>query len=152
MASYKLKDIRRVLGINRTTLQQWLLLGFLTPTVEVAQGHGNPNRWSREDVIDLGIFQKLLEHGFARQEAAEFLKSRDYANFAMEAQNYEDIETYAVRIDTGPAPEDIANYQFKVVRGSLYDALKTRFEPILDLRDLKIVNITGVLKNIEATL
>lgn len=68
-----MRHITDLLGIKRPALRQWMELGFVSPSIK-ADGHGTRNLWSREDVLGLAVFQKLLEHGFTREEAAQTLR------------------------------------------------------------------------------
>lgn len=71
---YHMKDITALLGIKMSSLQPWLDRGYVSPSVERAQGPGTRNIWSREDMFRLAAFKVLLENGFRREEAAALIK------------------------------------------------------------------------------
>lgn len=68
-----MRHITDLLGIKRPALRQWVDLGFISPSVK-AEGHGSRNGWSREDILNIAVFQALLAHDFTREEAAEVLR------------------------------------------------------------------------------
>jgi hypothetical protein len=71
MESYTTFDIEKKLGIPRNRLQQWLDRAIITPSIEQARGHGTKNRFSRNDLYRLELFQRLVRCGFSRREASE---------------------------------------------------------------------------------
>jgi DNA-binding transcriptional MerR regulator len=64
-------DIEKKLGIPRNRLQQWLDRGIITPSIEQASGRRTKNRFSRNDLYRLELFQRLVRCGFSRRQGVE---------------------------------------------------------------------------------
>lgn len=66
-------DIGRALGLERERLREWMVRGFLKPTVS-AEGQGTKAVFSRTDAYGVALFLRLLEIGFRREQAGEFVR------------------------------------------------------------------------------
>jgi len=67
-------DITKLLGVKRTTQQQWMDLGYIAPSIQRAEGSGTKNVFSLNDIYRIAIFMRLTEGGFSRDEAAKCIK------------------------------------------------------------------------------
>lgn len=153
MKTYTQKDITKILGLKRTAVQQWLDRGFVAPSVESASGHGTRNLWSRGDIIDLAVFQTLLEHGFSREEASAFIKEKEVVNpdgrqggrldTISDLELEGTTEIFAVQLTT---PDGTKSFLLETFAG-VFRGLNW-----LDCRVLgaKIVNITEIKKMVLA--
>jgi DNA-binding transcriptional MerR regulator len=73
-------DIVKLLQISRSNLQQWIDRGFVLPSLEKAEGKGTRNKFSREDLYRIRLFQKLHEAGLSQREASENAKDIDFGD------------------------------------------------------------------------
>jgi DNA-binding transcriptional MerR regulator len=71
-------DVTKILGIKRTTLQQWMEYGFLGPSVQEAQGSGVRNIYSLGDLYKIATFNKLLHLGLNREQASLWIRGFDF--------------------------------------------------------------------------
>jgi hypothetical protein len=62
-------DFDKKLGIQRNLLAQWIMLGYIVPSVTRAKGLGTKNLFSRNDAYKIVLFRKLVEAGIQRKEA-----------------------------------------------------------------------------------
>ncbi len=66
-------DIVKILGIERNLLAQWLMRGYISPSVQRAQGPGTKNLFSRNDLYNIRLFQQLVDTGIRRDEAKMYI-------------------------------------------------------------------------------
>lgn len=71
---YTTKDITKNLEIPMQRLRMWLLNGFITPSIP-SEGQGKKAFFSKSDLYAISLFVKLLNKGFKRELAAEYIKS-----------------------------------------------------------------------------
>jgi hypothetical protein len=71
--SYTTTDIIRGLGIPRERLRDWISRGFVRASVP-APGQGLAAEFSLWDVYRIELFRNLVDGGFDRKVASEFLK------------------------------------------------------------------------------
>ena len=69
------KDLEEF-GFKRTMVQQWIVRGFMKPSIQVGEGHGTRNIWSRDDIGKLFAFQAMVNAGFSRELAKQILDRR----------------------------------------------------------------------------
>lgn len=72
---YTTFDIIKKLNIPRERLRQWMVRGYIEPSIRKADGVRIKALFSREDVYKIALFKKLIELGFNRQRASRFIKS-----------------------------------------------------------------------------
>ena len=68
-------DVTQITGVKRTRLQQWLERDFVSPSINVANGHGSRNVYSRGDLYTIAIFKKVSEMGLARKVVADMIST-----------------------------------------------------------------------------
>jgi hypothetical protein len=66
-------DFDRKLGIQRNLIAQWLMRGYILPSVTQAKGVGTRNLFSRNDAYKIVLFKKLVETGIRRDEAKYYI-------------------------------------------------------------------------------
>lgn len=69
-------DIVKKLNIPRERLREWMKRGFIKPTVK-ASGVGTKAIFTLQDVYKILLFKHLIEIGFIREIAANFIKDLD---------------------------------------------------------------------------
>ena len=75
MEGFSTFDILKGMGLKVERLQDWINRGFVAPSIEVANGQGTKNIFSKEDLCKIQLFKSLITHGFSRQEAARCIKN-----------------------------------------------------------------------------
>jgi hypothetical protein len=70
--SFTTFDIVKVLNISRNLLAQWLLRGYIEPSIQRAQGVGTKNLFSRGDLYNIRLFHQLVDSGMHRSDARLF--------------------------------------------------------------------------------
>jgi hypothetical protein len=66
-------DFDKKLGIQRNLLAQWIMRGYIAPSVTRAKGLGTRNLFSRNDAYRIVLFKKLVETGIRREEAKHYI-------------------------------------------------------------------------------
>jgi hypothetical protein len=66
-------DIEKKLGLQRNLLAQWIMRGYITPSIARAKGLGTRNIFSRNDLYRIMLFKKLVETGIRRDEAKFYI-------------------------------------------------------------------------------
>jgi hypothetical protein len=66
-------EIVKILHIERNLLAQWLMKGYITPSIQRAKGVGSKNIFSRNDLYNIRLFQQLVNTGIRRREAEMYI-------------------------------------------------------------------------------
>lgn len=66
-------EIVKILGVERNLLAQWLMRGYITPSIQRARGVGTKNIFSRNDLYNIRLFQQLVNTGIRRSEAEMYI-------------------------------------------------------------------------------
>lgn len=69
MDQFSTFDIAKILGIKRSSLQQWIDYGFIEPSIATAEGRGTKNLFSAEDVFRIAVFRELYSAGLSQKYA-----------------------------------------------------------------------------------
>jgi len=72
--SYSSFDVARILNIKRGRLREWLSEGFIEPSIEIAEGQGTRNRFSKEDIYGIKLFNMLIQTSVSRETASRYVK------------------------------------------------------------------------------
>lgn len=67
---YLAKDVFEITGVKRNRLHVWIERGFISPSIQRANGTGTRNIWSKKDIKKIKKFRKLVELGYSRRLAA----------------------------------------------------------------------------------
>ena len=70
---YSTLDVVKVLNIPRERLRDWMVRGFIKPSLPSTR-KGTISIFTKVDVFGVALFEKLLEKGFKREVAAEYIK------------------------------------------------------------------------------
>jgi DNA-binding transcriptional MerR regulator len=84
MEEFTTFQVSRILGVTRSSLQQWIDFKFIEPSISVAEGRGTKNLFSREDLYRIEMFRALSRSGIAQKKAG---KLRGKFNFDLAAKN-----------------------------------------------------------------
>lgn len=71
--SFYASDVVKITNVKRTRLQQWLEKGWISPSVQQAEGAGTRNIYSLNDLYTIAIFKQVTEMGLPRKLVADFL-------------------------------------------------------------------------------
>jgi len=66
-------EVFQVTGVTRNRLQGWKSRGFVSPSIEEADGPGNKNLWSRADLYSIALFRKITDSGLTRELVADVI-------------------------------------------------------------------------------
>jgi len=72
--SYTTFALVKALSIPRHTLQSWLDLGFITPSIKKAEGIGTKALFTLDDIYVVALFRELLGVGVDRKLASDLIK------------------------------------------------------------------------------
>ena len=70
---YSTLDIVKALNIPRERLRDWMIRGFIKPSLPSTE-KGTIAVFTKADVFGVALFGKLLEKGFKREMAAEYIE------------------------------------------------------------------------------
>jgi hypothetical protein len=65
-------DVMKALGIPRERLREWMDRSFVKPTTP-AQGQGSRASFTRDAVYGVSLFRLLVDYGFSRAVAGDFV-------------------------------------------------------------------------------
>lgn len=64
-------DVERICEIKRNRLEVWMKAGWITPSIQVASGHGTRNIFHETDLVVILIFKHFVETGMSRKWIGE---------------------------------------------------------------------------------
>ena len=152
---YSTLDIVKALNIPRERLRDWMTRGFIKPSLP-STGKGTIAIFTKADVFGVALFGKLLEKGFKREMAAEYIEMvvgqnlyrglnlilfksiiRD-GNRVVEIEDQRGKSSLKVEIDEkGNA---------KIISGSFERPVTEEWE------DIHILNVKNLFKEVDAAL
>jgi hypothetical protein len=68
-------EICRALHIPRERLREWIIRGYIKPSIKEASGSGTKSIFSRWDVYSIALFMELIESGYSREVASKHIKT-----------------------------------------------------------------------------
>ena len=68
-------EVEKVCDIKRNRFQAWKENGWITPSVQIAEGYGSKNIFDEYDLISILIFKKFVESGVSRKSMANLAES-----------------------------------------------------------------------------
>jgi DNA-binding transcriptional MerR regulator len=81
-------QVAKILGVSRSSLQQWLDFGFIEPSISAAEGRGTKNLFSREDLYRIEMFRALSRAGVAQKKAGKLGSEFDFDKAARNQQSF----------------------------------------------------------------
>jgi hypothetical protein len=155
--SFSTLDIGRALDIPRERLRDWMNRRFVQPTVN-ATGQGRKAVFTRSDVYGIAFFRTLIESGFSREVAA------DYVRLFLEREKNEPDHQKTVRIVFKIRVKHISVMTFPRTEGKWMD-LETGWTKMeetgalppegwrdKDWQMIQIVNFEALCKKVDAAL
>lgn len=150
-------DVERITGVQRLRLFHWLKEGFLCPSIQVAQGTGDRNVFSIEDIYQIALLKKLMGNGFHGKTASTFLnipwESIRNRHIAQKSKNLPGLILCVVRrfVD-GKKPDasawTIVPGQGEDVEKRLIDNIINRFNE-LRYDEAILINLSKVIDEVD---
>jgi hypothetical protein len=136
-------DIVKILDIGRNLLAQWLMRGYIKPSVQQAKGPGTKNLFNVHDLYRIRLFQQLVDSGIERGEAKRYI-----------VVNFENV---------GPGPDDrkyiIYTRKLKNLKnesGIFAESDLTKIPPTITFEDndsyVVVINLLGIKKWVDGKL
>lgn len=154
---YSTIDISKALKIPRERLRDWMVRGFIKPSLP-STSKGTIAIFIRSDVVCVALFMKLIAKGFKREAAAE------YVDFLIENPNLINNISFIVLKSVFRNNELVVVPLFSFGRGPLNlhidedGNVKTSFSSGLkenrwdEWDDIHIVNVVNIRKEVNAAL
>lgn len=149
---YSTLDIVKALNIPRERLRDWMIRGFIKPSLPSTR-QGTIAIFTKSDVFGVALFKKLIERGFKREVASEYVagvvntRIEDSLNFIVLKSLIRDGEpVIASYLHIGKASLNMEISEKGVVR-SIFGRFKAE-----DWDDIHILNIGNLRNEVEAAL
>ena len=71
--SFGAKEIEIITDIKRARLQRWLESGYVSPSIQVATGHGTRNLYSAFDGYKIKALKTIIDAGIKRRVASNIV-------------------------------------------------------------------------------
>lgn len=72
---YSTCDVSKILGIPRERFRDWMVRGFITPSLP-STGKGTIAVFTDKDIVNIKRFLELINKGFKREAAAKIIKKQ----------------------------------------------------------------------------
>ena len=152
---YSTLDIVKALNIPRERLRDWMTRGFIKPSLP-STGKGTIAIFTKADVFGVALFGKLLEKGFKREMAAEYIEmvvgqklygSLNFILFKSVIRDDKRVIDVEYQIGKGPLKVEIDKKgNAKVISGSFEDPIDEEWE------DIHILNVEKLRNEVDAAL
>ena len=152
---YSTLDIVKALNIPRERLRDWMTRGFIKPSLP-STGKGTIAIFTKADVFGVALFGRLLEKGFKREVAAEYIemvlsqkiyKALNFTLFKSVIRDGKRVVDIEEQIGKGPLKVEIDKKgNAKVISGSLENPITEEWE------DIHILNVGNLFKEVDAAL
>lgn len=158
-------EICRSLKIPRERLREWMVRGFIRPSIREAKGTGTRAIFSRGDVYGVSLFKRLIEGGLSRERAGEYVNVwlASYGNLTsvarMAAARYIIFRRYLKK--DGKTVIDIErlgisshmDWKINLDRGAtVYTNIGTTREPDHNWDDVLIINFAKIIEDTDSAL
>lgn len=145
---YSTFDIIEIFNIKIDRLKDWIIRGYISPSIQRASGQGTKNIFSKFDLYLIALFKFLISRGFSRDDAAERIEMlRQYkkktiamADYLMIGGKYKDNwpERDLKRMEFNPKVMAFKSIQEVRIPGKF-----------VDCDDLLIVNFRKIREQID---
>jgi hypothetical protein len=152
---YSTIDISKALNIPRERLRDWMVRGFIKPSLP-STSKGTIAIFVRNDVVCVALFMKLITKGFKREVAAEYVDLliekpglTNSINFIMlkSVVRNSDLKVESF-ISYGPGPLKLHIDKDRNVNTSIADRIIETDE----WDDIQIINVVNIHKEVDAAL
>ena len=152
---YSTLDIVKTLDIPRERLRDWMTRGFIKPSLP-STGKGTIAIFTKGDVFGVALFGKLLEKGFKREMAAEYIEmvvgqklygSLTFILFKSVIRDDKRVIDVEYQIGKGPLNVEIDEKgNAKIISGPFENRVTEEWD------DIHILNVGNLLKEVDAAL
>lgn len=151
-------DVARKLGIPRERFREWLVRGFIRPSIQQASGSGTRNLFSRWDMYLIALFQHLIERGLGREEASAYVNALSdrpavINHIVFKIRTSDNGETEISIIDIPPDEEEP---RIDIRTGNMniwFDQLRQMIEaPDEEYDEILIVNFGKIRRTVDRKL
>lgn len=111
--SYTTFEIEKILQIPRTRLQDWLARDYIWPSLEKSEEKGEKNRFSRDDLYCIYLFDRMMSLKQNRDNCAKIL--RRFIGSPMSRLVMEGKSVYVVKVFL---PEESGSFTDRVLAGT----------------------------------
>jgi hypothetical protein len=152
---YSTIDISKALNIPRERLRDWMVRGFIKPSLP-STSKGTIAIFIRTDVVCVTLFMKLITKGFKREAAAEYVDLlieypdlTNSINFIMLKSVVKNNDLDVVPFFSyGPGPLNLDIDKDRNVNTSFTDRIIEADE----WDDIQIINVVNIHKEVDAAL
>jgi len=152
---YSTLDIVKALNIPRERLRDWMIRGFIKPSLP-STGKGTIAVFTKADVFGVALFGKLLEKGFKREMAAEYIemvlsqniyKALNFILFKSVIRNGKRVVEIEEQIGKSSLKVEIDEKgNAKVISGPFENPIAEEWE------DIHILNVGNLFKEVDTAL
>jgi hypothetical protein len=152
---YSTLDIVKALNIPRERLRDWMTRGFIKPSLP-STGKGTIAIFTKADIFGVALFGKLLEKGFKREMASEYIemvlsqniyKALNFILFKSVIRDGKRVVDIEGQVGKGPLKVEIDKKgNAKVISGSFENPIAEEWEDIL------ILNVGNLFQEVDAAL
>lgn len=152
---YSTLDIVKALNIPRERLRDWMIRGFIKPSLP-STGKGTIAVFTKADVFGVALFGKLLEKGFKREMAAEYIemvlsqniyKALNFILFKSLIRDGKRVVEIEEQIGKSSLKVEIDEKgNAKVISGPFENPIAEEWE------DIHILNVGNLFKEVDAAL
>ena len=163
--SYTSSDIKDLLGVKVDRLQDWVNRGYIKPSVQQASGQGTKNLYSRDDLVLIELFKRLVAQETLREAAGRIVKAiRDcdqpidryflYARLAIGPDSsgiteYHTIKKMISIEDMDKPLKSIMGDDFDLAR---YQSDLTKPVPATDFNTTLIINMKKIIDFVDSKI
>jgi len=154
-ALYSTLDIVKALNIPRERLRDWMTRGFIKPSLP-STGKGTIAIFTKADIFGVALFGRLLEKGFKREVAAEYIemvlshnlyKALNLILFKSVIRDGERVVDIEEQIGKGPLKVEIDEKgNAKIISGPFENPIAEEWE------DIHILNVGNLFKEVDVAL
>jgi len=154
-ALYSTLDIVKALNIPRERLRDWMTRGFIKPSLP-STGKGTIAIFTKADIFGVALFGRLLEKGFKREVAAEYIemvlshnlyKALNLVLFKSVIRDGERVVDIEDQIGKGPLKVEIDEKgNAKIISGPFENPIAEEWE------DIHILNVGNLFKEVDVAL
>jgi DNA-binding transcriptional MerR regulator len=74
MSEFRKRDIAKILKESPRNIEFWAAEGLVVPDVEVSQGRGKPNKYSKRNLVEFGMIELLSRMGVSLERIRHILE------------------------------------------------------------------------------
>ena len=147
MKDFLWADVTRITSVTRVRLHQWIELGYVTPSIQRAEGTGRRHIWSRPDLVKIILLKRLIDGGMHRKKAAEVVTDLNTEPLFRKNRPLAEIMQVCTKadksIDVAITPIDASG------PGNTFDYSRALQENLKNSESVININLTEIAQHIE---